>query len=71
MASQRTPVRVRAAVDYRVGDLVRDRDRVAGQVRTSSTCEMGGLGLVTLSLRLREIDDLGEMGISGSDPLLS
>jgi uncharacterized membrane protein YqiK len=54
-----------------VDDLLRDRDRLTSQVRSTSADEMGGLGLVTVSLRLREIDDLGEAGKSGSDPLLS
>ena len=50
-------------------DLFVGRGRLADQVRSSSADEMGRLGLVTVSLRLREIDDLGKARKSGSTPL--
>jgi uncharacterized membrane protein YqiK len=52
-------------------DLFRGRDRLADQVRSSSADEMGELGLVAVSLQLREIDDLGKAGKTRSDPSLS
>jgi uncharacterized membrane protein YqiK len=48
-------------------DLFRDRARPADQARSSSAGEMGELGLVAVSLRLREIDDLGKA--EKSEPL--
>ena len=52
-------------------DLFGGGERLADQVRSSSADEMGRLGLVAVSLRLREIDDLGKAGKSGSEPSLS
>jgi flotillin len=54
-----------------VDGLLRDRDRPADQVRSSSAGEMAGLGLVAVSLRLREIDGLGMAGKSAADTPLS
>jgi flotillin len=54
-----------------VDDLLRDRERLADQVRSSSAGAMGKLGLAAVSLRLREIDDLGKAGKAGSDHSLS
>jgi uncharacterized membrane protein YqiK len=52
-------------------DLFGGHDRLADQVRSSATDEMGGLGLEAVSLRLRAIDDLDTAEKSGSDPSLS
>lgn len=40
-----------------VEDLLRDRDRLTNQVRTSSADEMGKLGLVVDSLQIQDIED--------------
>src|SRR3954470_10578484 len=40
-----------------VEDLLRDRDRLTNQVRTSSADAMGKLGLVVASLQIQDIED--------------